>query len=56
VVIETALFGEDAYISDFERYHFTPEGEVQFNGHTLEYGQKYEQIAMNMSDPRVSFY
>ncbi|HEX2623129.1 MAG TPA: hypothetical protein VHL11_23375 [Phototrophicaceae bacterium] len=55
VVIETALFGEDAYISDFERYHFTPEGEVQFNGHTLEYGQKYEQIAMNMSDPRVSY-
>jgi hypothetical protein len=55
VVVETALFGEDAYISDFERYHFTPEYSVKIGDQTLSFGQKYEQIAMNMDDPRVSY-
>lgn len=55
VVTETALFGEEAYISDFERYHFTPEYEVEIGGQTLTFGQKYEQIAMNTDDPRVAY-
>lgn len=55
VVLETALFGEDAYISDFERYHFTPAGSVEFNGHTLQFGQMYERIALNTTDPRVAY-
>lgn len=54
VVIETALFGESAYISDFERYHFTPAGSVRIGDHTLSFGQMYERIAMNVTDPRVS--
>jgi hypothetical protein len=55
VVIETALFGEEAYISDFERYHFTPAHTVEIGGQTLSFGQKYEQIAMNVNDPRVAY-
>jgi len=54
VVLETALFGEDAYISDFERYHFTRPYSVEYNGHTLNFGQRYEQIASNIDDPRVA--
>lgn len=54
VVLETALVGEDAYISDFERFHFTRPYSVEYNGHRLNFGQKYEQIAMNVNDPRVA--
>jgi hypothetical protein len=58
VVIETALFGESAYISDFERFYFTPEYSTAINSSvnspTLEFGQRYEQIAMDMTDPRNS--
>ncbi len=58
VVIETALFGEEAYISDFERFHFTPEFSTPIHetagSPVLEFGQRYEQIAMDMSDPRTS--
>jgi hypothetical protein len=55
VVIEQALFGEGAYISDFERYHFTPAHEAEVAGQMLQFGQKYEQIAMNVDDPRVAY-
>ncbi len=55
VVLETALVGEDAYISDFERYHFTPAAEVAYAGLPLAVGQRYEQIAMNTADPRVAY-
>jgi hypothetical protein len=58
VVIETALFGESAYISDFERFYFTPEYTTPINpsasSPTLEFGQLYEQVAMDMTDPRNS--
>jgi hypothetical protein len=54
VILETAIVGEDAYISDFERFHFTRPHEVTYNGHTLKFGQRYEQIAMNVEDPRVA--
>lgn len=54
VMLETALFGEDAYISDFERYHFTRPYSVEYNGHTLNFGQRYEQIASNVDDSRVA--
>ncbi len=54
VILETALVGEDAYISDFERYHFTRPYEVTYNGSTLRFGQRYEQIALNVNDPRVA--
>jgi hypothetical protein len=54
VVMETAFVGEDAYISDFERFHFTPAYDVQYNGHDLKFGQMYEQIATNLNDPRIS--
>jgi hypothetical protein len=59
VVTEIALVGEDAYISDFERYHFTRPYEVRYSGpdgqgHILRFGQRYEQIATNLSDPRIS--
>jgi hypothetical protein len=53
VVLEIALFGEDAYISDFERFHFTRPYSVSYNGHVLNFGQNYEQIATNMEDPRI---
>lgn len=58
VVVETALFGEQAYISDFERFYFTPEYTAPVNesadSPTLEFGQLYEQVAMDMTDPRNS--
>lgn len=59
VVTEIALSGEDAYISDFERYHFTRPYEVTYSDpqgqtHTLRFGQRYEQITTNLDDPRVS--
>jgi hypothetical protein len=59
VVLEIGLFGEDAYISDFERYHFTRPYEVTYTdpqgtAHALRFGQRYEQIASNIDDPRVA--
>ncbi|MCU0475045.1 MAG: hypothetical protein MUC99_02850 [Anaerolineae bacterium] len=54
VVIEVALGNESPYISDFEKYHFTRPHSVTFNGHTLNFGQRYEQIATNLRDPRIS--
>lgn len=59
VVLEIGLFGEDAYISDFERYHFTRPYEVTYSdpqgtAHALRFGQRYEQIASNIDDPRVA--
>ncbi len=59
VVAEIALTGEEAYISDFERFHFTRPYEVHYadpggTAHVLRFGQMYEQIAMNMDDPRIS--
>jgi hypothetical protein len=55
VVLETALFGESAYISDFERYHFSRPHSVEYNGHRLNFGQRYEQIASNLDDQRVAY-
>lgn len=58
VVIETALFGEEAYISDFERFYFTPEHIAPIHetavSPVLEFGQLYERVAMDMTDPRNS--
>lgn len=54
VVIETALSGESAYISDFEKYHFSRPYSVEYNGHRLNFGQRYEQITANLDDPRVA--
>lgn len=55
VVLETALTGEGAYISDFERYHFSRPYSVDVGGgKRLNFGQRYEQIAANLDDPRVS--
>ena len=54
VVMETALAGEDAYVSDFERYHFTRPYSVTYGGNRLNFGQRYEQIASNIDDPRVA--
>lgn len=54
VVAETALAGEGAYISDFERYHFSRPYTVEYNGHRLNFGQRYEQIASDLDDPRVA--
>lgn len=52
VVAETALAGENAYISDFERFYFTRPYQVEYNGHTLKFGQLYEQVATDPDDPR----
>lgn len=54
VVLETTLAGEGAYVSDFERYHFSRPYSVEYNGHRLNFGQRYEQIAANLDDPRVA--
>lgn len=54
VVLETAFAGEDAYISDFERYHFTRPYSVSIGGQRLNFGQQYEQIAANLDDPRTA--
>lgn len=54
MVAETALAGEGAYISDFERYHFSRPYTVEYNGHRLNFGQRYEQIASDLDDPRVA--
>jgi hypothetical protein len=54
VVIETALSGESAYVSDFEKYHFSRPYAVEYNGHRLNFGQRYEQIVSNLDDPRVA--
>lgn len=58
VVIETALYGESAYISDFERFYFTPQYRASLDDSptspALEFGQLYEQVAMDMTDPRNS--
>lgn len=52
-VTEVALGNESAYVSDFEKYHFTRPYTVEYNGHRLNFGQRYEQIATNLDDPRV---
>jgi hypothetical protein len=53
-VTEVALGGEDAYISDFEKYHFTRPYSVTFgDGFVLNFGQNYERIATNIHDPRI---
>lgn len=52
VVAETALVGEQAYISDFERFYFTRPHTIEYNGHTLKFGQLYEQVATDWDDPR----
>jgi hypothetical protein len=54
VVAEVALGNESAYISDFEKYHFSRPYTVEYNGHTLNFGQNYERIATNVNDPRIS--
>lgn len=59
VVAEIALVGEDAYISDFERFHFTRPHEVTYTdpqgvSHMLRFGQRYEQITTNLDDARVA--
>src|SRR5690606_1616620 len=54
VLIETTLAGESAYISDFEKYHFSRPYSVEYDGHKLNFGQRYEQIAADLDDPRVA--
>lgn len=53
-MIEVSLRGESAYIGDFEKYHFTRPYTVEYNGHTLNFGQNYERIVSKIDDPRVS--
>jgi hypothetical protein len=54
VLIETTLSGESAYVSDFEKYHFSRPYSVEYDGNRLNFGQRYEQIAANLDDPRVA--
>lgn len=51
-LIELAFFNETPYINDFERAFFNEPYTIPIEDGILGFGQIYEQVALDMTDPR----
>jgi len=51
-LIELAFFNEAPYINDFERAFFAETTTIPIKDGLLGFGQTYEQVALDMTDPR----